>query len=671
MHLGGPRAHRVAVLTTFVWAALTAAAVPPPSTVTRHPAAQAAADELPRPALDALIMNNAPLAYWPLQDGSASVAHDETGGHDGTDTGALQVGQMGQGPTATSYGFNGTTARVKAPAGGLAPGAVAASAWVRTPQQPRANFGAVIETGGLSVLVAGGRAVGITCSASTGCRATWSSATITDGAWHQLALSLDQGVMTLFVDGRPSGTAASTGADAAAPNSEITIGRTFHGNINNVALFAHPLTAAELSTEFGAGACPQAAGTLPAVAAATATLPALPLHTSGRWLVDATGKRVKLAGVNWYGAEQLDAVPAGLQCQSADAIAATIAAGGFNVVRLPWATNAWVGTAPKVPPVAVAGDPSLRGTDARGVFDAVIAALARHGVMVILDNHVGRPDWCCAANDGNALWWTAYDPAHPPTWRSRTWRGKLRLFVYGQSRWLASWRAITWRYSPAGSHPQPNVIGADLRNEPRADSILGLHIAWRAGRLPVWLDWPRAAQKAGNAVLRINSRLLVMVEGINYGTNLQGVSARPVRLAVAHRVVYSAHDYSWLHASASSVRDDLGRWWGWLLTQNKPWTTPVFVGEYGSCHPEASDCTDGPWLTAFRQYLADADIDWSYWAVNGTSARAAADPTTCTTTPRSPGCAEGYGLLDPAWVAPVSPALTALTRGLEPATQGP
>ena len=41
--------------------------------------------------------------------------------------------------------------------------------------------------------------------------------------------------------------------------------------------------------------------------------PALPLHTSSRWIVDSTGKRVKLACVNWSGAAQKDGVVSGLQ----------------------------------------------------------------------------------------------------------------------------------------------------------------------------------------------------------------------------------------------------------------------------------------------------------------------------------------------------------------------
>ena len=647
---------------TLVWAALTAGAVLPTSPSGHTPAAQADAAATARPALSSLILGDAPLAYWRLQDSSPAVVRDEVGGHHGTGHGALEAGQVAQGPSMTSMHFDGRTARITAPAAGLAPGTVAVSAWVRTRQQPGAGFGGVVDTGGLSLMVAGGRAVGVSCGLADGCRAVWSAAPVTDGAWHQLALSVVAGVATLYVDGQRSTTGSAPGVDAPAAGGQVTIGRVFNGNIDNVALFAHPLAAAEIATEFGAGACPQAAGTVDPPATAAAPLPALPLHTSGRWIVDAHGARVKLAGVNWYGAEELDGVPGGLQCQSADAIAAHIAAEGFNVVRLPWATDAWVGPPRRVPPVAVAANPALRGLDARAAFDAVIAALGRHGLMVVLDNHVSRPDWCCAGNDGNALWWTSYDPAHPPRWSNRTWRGKLRLYRWGEARWVNAWRVITARYAPGGAHPQPNVVAADLRNELRMDTTLRLDPAWKNGRVPPWLDWPRAAQRAGDAVLRRNPRLLVTVEGLHYATDLRGARVRPVRLAVPHRLVYSAHDYGWFHPSADGLRAELDARWGRLLRGTRP--TPVWLGEFGTCHPEDAQCGDGAWFAALRTYISDRHLDWAYWSVGGTGARGAADPTTCSSTPRSPGCVESFGLTDPTWGADASNTLSAQVRAL-------
>src|SRR5258705_4500996 len=61
-----------------------------------------------------------------------------------------------------------------------------------------------------------------------------------------------------------------------------------------------------------------------------------PLRTDGRWIVDAKRRRVKLAGVNWYGAEEHDEVVGGLDHRPLDRIAACVAAMGFNTVRLPF-----------------------------------------------------------------------------------------------------------------------------------------------------------------------------------------------------------------------------------------------------------------------------------------------------------------------------------------------
>lgn len=62
---------------------------------------------------------------------------------------------------------------------------------------------------------------------------------------------------------------------------------------------------------------------------------AQPLSTNSRWIVDGSGKRVKLACVNWV--THLEAVVAeGLSKQPVDVISKQILEMGFNCVRLTW-----------------------------------------------------------------------------------------------------------------------------------------------------------------------------------------------------------------------------------------------------------------------------------------------------------------------------------------------
>ena len=383
-------------------------------------------------------------------------------------------------------------------------------------------------------------------------------------------------------------------------------------------------------------------------------LPALPLRTQGRWIVDATGHRFKLASVNWYGAESQDYVVAGLDQSELSAVARLIRTLGFNSVRLPW-SNELVEHDPPVPARALAANPALGGKSALEVLDAVVAALAHEGLLIILDNHVSRADWCCADNDGNGLWYTA---------------------EYPESKWLADWQSLAQRYVS-----QPAVVAADLRNEPRSVLAAGCTTctscpcltcacktaAW--GGADATVDWHAAAQRGGNAVLAINANLLVIVEGVNYATDLGGAFSLPISLPVANRLVYEAHDYAWDHSGLSNEQalfTDLGNRWGYLLVQGKPYTAPVWVGEFGTCHGSAACVYDatgqGFWYHSLSNYLFNADIDWGYWALNGTQA---------TGTGRTWGSEETYGVLDPGWREASLTQLLGSLKALQPSSQGP
>jgi len=150
----------------------------------------------------------------------------------------------------------------------------------------------------------------------------------------------------------------------------------------------------------------------------------VPLSTHGRWVVDsATGQRVKLRCVNWVG--HMPAVlPEGLNQKPVNAIAARVASLGFNCVRLTWATYLWTDD-DRYSELSVGGslrslglsealrgvaqhNPAMLRLTVREAYDAVVRSLGDAGVMVVLDNHVSRPQWCCGREDGNGFFGDLY-----------------------------------------------------------------------------------------------------------------------------------------------------------------------------------------------------------------------------------------------------------------------
>src|ERR1700733_2997730 len=153
-------------------------------------------------------------------------------------------------------------------------------------------------------------------------------------------------------------------------------------------------------------------------------LPAVPLHTQSRFIMDANGKRIKLAGVSWYGGESADFVPMGLDHADVHDIAHAVKLLGFNSVRLPWALQLYEEN-PVVTPSLVSANTSLQGKRVLEVFDAVIDALAQEGLAGILDNHRSRGDWCCDTVHGDGLWHTVQ---------------------YPETNFFADWEAMVKRY---------------------------------------------------------------------------------------------------------------------------------------------------------------------------------------------------------------------------------
>jgi endoglucanase len=314
-----------------------------------------------------------------------------------------------------------------------------------------------------------------------------------------------------------------------------------------------------------------------------------PYHTIRSNIVDSRGHPVRITGVNWFGLETCSFAPHGLWARNWRDMLDQVRALGYNTIRLPFSEQL---LDPHSMPTGInyVLNPDLQGLNGLQVMDRIIAGAGARGLKVILDQHRES----CGNGTETALWYT---------------------HAYPQSTWLAVWRALARRYRHS-----PAVIGADLHNEPHGSAT------WGDGNPAT--DWRLAAERAGNAILRIAPRWLIVVEGIErveddwywWGGNLSLAGRYPVRLDRPGRLVYEAHDYgpgvapqAWFH-DPRFPRNLPSIWqshWAYLMTTD---TAPVFVGEFGG--QSVGDDAEGLWQRTLVAYLRTHHIGYTYWALN-------------------------------------------------------
>ena len=346
-------------------------------------------------------------------------------------------------------------------------------------------------------------------------------------------------------------------------------------------------------TSAGADAGANAAGRgggAPAAAGSGTALPSAPgyVHTQGAKLLDSQGREVRLTGVSWFGMETPNYAPYGLANRSLGSLLDQIKTLGFNTIRLPFSNQLF--DAASKPTIGGNQNSDLTGLSGLQLMDKIVQAAGQRGLRIILDRH--RPD----SNAQSELWYTS---------------------PYGEQRWIDDWKMLATHYKSDAT-----VIGADLHNEPRGMAT------WGDGNAAT--DWQLAAQRAGNAILQINSNWLIIVEGIEkyaddyywWGGNLIAAGSHPVQLAVANRVVYSTHDYppslyaqTWFSATdyPNNLPSVWSRYWGYLAEQD---IAPVFVGEFGT---KLQSDPDKKWLHALAGYIAQHNLSWAFWCFNPNS----------------------------------------------------
>jgi endoglucanase len=378
----------------------------------------------------------------------------------------------------------------------------------------------------------------------------------------------------------------------------------------------------------------------------TAAAPQMPLSTSGRYLVDARGRRVRLAGVNWYGAHEDDGVAPGLDRTDRARLARAIARHGFNCVRLPfslWMTE----QRDPVPDRYLAANPDLSGATPMQVYDACVEALSGAGLIVIPNCHILDAGWCCSEDDQSGLWFNDRWPA---------------------AKFFAAWRDMAARYAS-----NPLVAAMDVMNEPRRTRV-----GWRV-LTPTWGSRPKTDLAAmytavGNLIHEVSPEVLIICEGPGFAADLTGVARHPVRLGRPGKVVYSLHDYSWFHPAGqprSAYFDQMRVNGGYLLEQG---IAPLWIGEFGNDTRSLdnfgrSSSPRSAWWTNIEAWLTEYDVDWCWWPLNPTQPRGSVPVTG---QHRSDwGDPESWGLLTPDWRGVANPPVLDILKQMIPPRTGP
>jgi len=346
------------------------------------------------------------------------------------------------------------------------------------------------------------------------------------------------------------------------------------------------------------------------------------------WSDPENADELFLKGVNWFGAAGSRRCMEEMNVVTAQSYIDWCTQHSINAVRIPLSVPSVLNTQFRLDG-RVCGE--YGGWSYLSMLVHVSQRLAQAGIFVVFDMHTvtapvrtpeNTPLWCVEGVEGIPSGCTegVDDPMLPQLGTDQPL--------------LRAWKVVAETFC---SHP--NVIMADIFNEP-----------WGAQwGLPSWdtegvtnhtSDWASAAERLGNAVLKVCPRWLIMVEGIAnqeypghcrnattppsgedvggwcwWGENVLGQLRRPVRLSLPERLVLSPHAYGhgdqpymFVPNFPSNMPDIWEALWGRLPDLTG---VPVVIGEWGGLWESTSQ-----WQLVMQDYLRAKNISFFYWALN-------------------------------------------------------
>lgn len=314
-------------------------------------------------------------------------------------------------------------------------------------------------------------------------------------------------------------------------------------------------------------------------------------------------------------------IPEGLQYQSIESIVSMIKSLGMNVVRLTYAIemvddifsnkDSTLSAALDNALGSVNGsivlqqilshNPSFTASTTRlEVYDAVTAECYKQQLLVHLDNHVSKGEWCCSTGDGNA--WFGSEFFNVENWR----RGNAFMANHAKS----------W----------PAYVSQGLRNELRDPNNTALNYGWES--------WYQNVIPTADAVNAVNPDPLIFYSGLHFDTDLANVTAGiPLTpdgsvfdisdFCYADKIVFELHNYNNALADANCANFNLTKS-GYNAMDISSTSTaknfaPVVLTEFG--FPQTPTNYTLPYAQCIKEYLTTAlpggPGGWIHWAVGG------------------------------------------------------
>jgi hypothetical protein len=234
------------------------------------------------------------------------------------------------------------------------------------------------------------------------------------------------------------------------------------------------------------------------------------------------------------------------------------------------------------------------------IFDEIARECNAQEILVHLDNHQSKGEWCCNAGDGNA------------------WFGDTKFDTSNWKRGLA--------YMATHAKAWPAFVSTSLRNELR-DPGEASPVKSKYG----WADWYTNVVAAADGIHAANPEPLIFFSGLNFDTDLsnvtagkplnsQGQSFRIQDFEYADKIVFELHNYNNDLGDANCANFNMYNqgYNAMDLDGSAVNKAPVVLTEFG--FPQDDSAYTRPYANCIKEYITSlpgGPGGWIQWALGG------------------------------------------------------